>query len=71
MKIIELYRRWRRHSTPVLAVLATLLLVWSTVVIFDVPVDEVLGFLLVSMAGVAIIMVLAFALGWLIARLRR
>ncbi|HCS29574.1 MAG TPA: hypothetical protein DIW43_19120 [Spongiibacteraceae bacterium] len=63
-------RRWRRYRTPVLAVVTTALLVWSTVVIFEVPLAEVAGFLAVCVAGVGIIMVLAFITSWLLQRFR-
>ncbi len=63
-------RHWRRYRTPILAVLATLLLVWSTVAIFDVPAMEMMGFLLVCVAGVAIIILLAFLLSLLRQKLR-
>ena len=58
-------RRWRRYRTPVLAVTATALLVWSAVVIFGLPVEEMLGFLLVCFIGVALIIALALIPGWL------
>ena len=67
----ELYRRWRKYSTPALAVLATALLVWSTVYIFDVPVSEVLTFLAVCVGGVGAIMVLALAASWIVRKLRQ
>lgn len=71
MSISELYRRWRKYSTSVLAVLATALLLWSTVYIFDVPVDEVMGFLAVCVVGVIGIMVLALGTSWVLAKFRR
>lgn len=70
MTFRQLVKRWRRYSTPVLAVVTTALLVWSTVVIFEVPIAEVAGFLVVCVAGVGIIMVLAFITSWLLQRFR-
>lgn len=70
MSFSDLSRRLRRYRTPVLALIATLLLVWSTVVIFDVPISEVLGFLLVCVLGVACIVALAFVFSWCLQKLR-
>ncbi|WP_372758123.1 hypothetical protein [Litorivivens sp.] len=70
MSIPELYRRWRKYSTSVLAVLATALLLWSTVFIFDVPAKEVLAFLAVCIVGVGGIMLVAFGASWVLAKVR-
>lgn len=64
-------RNWRRYRTPVLAVTATVLLVWSAVVIFGLPAEEMLGFLLVCVIGVALIIALALISGWLLQWFRR
>ena len=70
MSFSDLARQWRRYRTPVLAVVATLLLLWSTVTIFDVPVKEVAGFLLICLVGVMLIVLLAFVFSWLLQKLR-
>lgn len=71
MSLPELYRRWRKYSTPALAVLATALLVWSTIHIFDVPVSEVLAFLAVCVGGVLAIMLLALMASAIVRKLRQ
>ncbi len=54
-----------------LAVLATALLVWSTIHIFDVPVSEVLTFLAVCVGGVLAIMLLALVASAIVRKLRQ
>lgn len=56
---------FKRYRTPVLAVLATLMLVSSAVWSFDVPWREVLGYLLLCVLGVSIIAAAAAATVWL------
>lgn len=70
MSFKHLLKRWRRYRTPVLVVVTTLLLVWSTVVIFDVPLAEVTGFLIVCVLGLLFIVLLAFIASWFLQRFR-
>ena len=56
---------FKRYRTPVLAVLATLMLVSSAVWSFDVPWRDILGYLLLCVLGVTVIAALAAATGWL------
>lgn len=70
MSFKHLLKRWRRYRTPVLVVVTTLLLVWSTVVIFDVPLAEVTGFLIVCVIGLGFIVLLAFIASWFLQRFR-
>jgi hypothetical protein len=46
-------RRFKRYRTPVLAVLATGMLVASAIGSFDIPWQEVAGYLLICVLGVA------------------
>ena len=54
---------FKRYRTPVLAVLATLMLVSSAVWSFDVPWRDILGYLLLCVLGVTVIAALAALLG--------
>ncbi|MBO6754143.1 MULTISPECIES: hypothetical protein [Spongiibacter] len=56
---------FKRYRTPVLAVLATLMLVSSAVWSFDVPWRDILSYLLLCVLGVTVIAALAAATVWL------
>lgn len=61
---------WKKFRTPILGVISVTLLVGSAVLIFDVPVREIVEFLIASASVVAIVIVCAMALGFVINRLR-
>lgn len=52
---------FKRYRTPVLAVLATLMLVGSAVWSFNIPWQDMLEYFVICLAGVAIIVVAALA----------
>ncbi|WP_027873831.1 hypothetical protein [Spongiibacter marinus] len=66
----EWFVLFKRYRTPVLAVLATVMLVCSAVWSFDVPWSEVLGYLLVCVLGVAVIVAAATATVFVMKKLR-
>lgn len=66
----EWFVLFKRYRTPVLAVLATVMLVCSAVWSFDVPWSEVLGYLLMCVLGVAVIVAAATATVFVMKKLR-
>ncbi|WP_372864803.1 hypothetical protein [Spongiibacter sp.] len=68
--MLEWFAAFKRYRTPVLAVLATLMLVCSAVWSFDVPWREILGYLLMCVLGVLVIASAAAATVYLIKTLR-
>ncbi|MFT7406398.1 hypothetical protein [Zhongshania sp.] len=66
-KYIKAYKRYR---TPVLAVVATVILVWSAVWSFDVPWQDIAEYLLLCVLGVGFIALLAAALVFTVNKLR-
>ncbi len=51
--------KFKRYRTPVLAVLATVMLVCSAVWSFDVPWSEIIGYLIACLLGVTVIVISA------------
>ncbi|MEX1665804.1 hypothetical protein [Zhongshania arctica] len=66
-KYIKAYKRYR---TPVLAVVATMMLVCSAVWSFDVPWQDIAEYLLLCVLGVGFIALLAAALVFTVNKLR-
>ncbi|HUH38835.1 MAG TPA: hypothetical protein VL027_12905 [Spongiibacteraceae bacterium] len=62
------YRRWR---TPVLGVVATVLLIGAAIVTFDADPRELLEFLLGAVLGLGLLVLVALVAGYLLNRLRR
>lgn len=60
--------KFKRYRTPVLAVLATVMLVCSAVWSFDVPWSEIIGYLIACVLGMVIIVtaagIVVFLLKW-------
>ena len=52
---------FKRYRTPVLAILATLMLVGSAIWSFDIPWQDMLGYFVICLFGVAIIAIAALA----------
>jgi|TARA_Y100001936_G_scaffold252750_1_gene313889 hypothetical protein len=69
-KVAEWFVLFKRYRTPVLAVLATVMLVCSAVWSFDVPWREVLGYLLMCVLGVVVIVAAATATVFVMKKLR-
>ena len=59
MSFSEIYRRYKRVRTPILAVVATLLLAWSAIFSFDVPWQDFLAYFLASLFGLLVVIVAA------------
>ncbi|MBD2859626.1 hypothetical protein IB286_11470 [Spongiibacter sp. KMU-158] len=53
--LLQWWRRFKRIRTPLLAVLATALLVSSAVNTFDVPLQDILNYFLVCLFGVGVL----------------
>jgi hypothetical protein len=63
-------KTYRRYRTPVLAVLATVMLVCSAVWSFDVPWQDIAVYFLLCVLGVSFIALLSAALVFTINKLR-
>ena len=61
----------KRYRTPVLAVLATLMLVGSAMWSFDVPWQDMATYFVLCIAGVIFVALLSAALVFVVKRLRR
>ncbi len=68
--VLELFAAFKRYRTPVLAVLATTMLVCSAVWSFDVPWREILSYLLLCVFGVLVIVGAAAATVYVMKKLR-
>ncbi len=68
--VLELFAAFKRYRTPVLAVLATAMLVCSAVWSFDVPWREILSYLLLCVLGVLVIVGAAAATVYVMKKLR-
>lgn len=64
------FAMFKRYRTPVLAVLATLMLVSSAIWSFDIPWQEVAQYFVICLLGVAVIALAAAALVAVIKLLR-
>ncbi|WP_159268437.1 hypothetical protein [Zhongshania aliphaticivorans] len=66
----QFIKAYKRYRTPVLAVLATVMLVCSAVWSFDVPWQDIAEYLLLCVVGVGFIALLAAALVFVIHKLK-
>ncbi|MBQ0759386.1 MAG: hypothetical protein KBT72_07015 [Zhongshania sp.] len=70
MAINQYIKAYKRYRTPVLAVLATVMLVCSAVWSFNVPWRDIAEYFLLCVLGVAFIALLAAALVFTINKIR-
>ncbi|MEX1670786.1 hypothetical protein AB4876_17845 [Zhongshania guokunii] len=68
--IQDYVKTFKRYRTPVLAVLATLMLVSSAVWTFDVPWQDIASYFLLCVVGVGVVALLSAALVFALKRLR-
>ena len=66
----DYFKAAKRYRTPVLAVLATLMLVGSAVWSFDIPWQDIAEYFLLCVAGVACMAALSAVLVFILKRLR-
>jgi dolichyl-phosphate-mannose--protein O-mannosyl transferase len=66
----QYFRQFKRYRTPVLAVLSTVMLVFSAVWTFNIPWQEILEYFVICLLGVLFVALLSAALVYILKRFR-